>query len=157
MALHSQLDDLIGAMLPFVQEFHARSQLAPHAASINVAGEIKGSALVTQDNQQISVAEAISHFETKFRESAASNEIVASAIFFHGVGLSDPARPAENIEDACVIVALLEHKAGDSVYLVVPYERAGDGFAYQMGKLVSKPCAVFSTESKTTRPWWRIW
>src|SRR5688500_6353463 len=101
-------------MLPFVQKFHANNQLAPHAASIDLAGEIHGAALVAEDGRHMSVEAAIAHFETTYRQAASAGTIVASAIFFHGVGLMDPARPAQTLDEARAIVALLEHRAGDS-------------------------------------------
>ena len=161
MALHPQLDELINAMLPFVQEFHAKAQLAPHAASINTTGEIEGSALVTQDNRNVSVHEALAHFESKFLHAAKAGEIVASAVFFHGVGLAEPGRPAQTEEEARAIVALLEHKAGESVFLVIPYAVSAGAIHYEMGKLIAKPAAVFlvspSSPKKEIKPWWRIW
>ena len=161
MALHSQLDELLNAMLPFVQQFHSKYQLAPHAASMNNAGEIKGSALVTKDNQSLSVAEAISHFELKFRKAAEARAIVASAVFFHGVGLAEPAKPAQTEEEACALVALMEHRSGQSVFLVIPYSATDSGIQYEMGKLIAKPAAVFlapeAAPNAESKPWWRFW
>lgn len=157
MALHYQLDELINAMLPFVQQFHSKGQLAPHAASMNNKGEIEGSALVTQDDRNLSVPEALSHFESNFRQAAENEEIVASAIFFHGVGLANPSRPAETEEEARAIVALLEHKLGESVFLLIPYQATASGIQYEMGKLISKSAVVFNAPTKAPKPWWRIW
>ena len=147
----------MNAMLPLVQQFHAKGQLAPHAASMDNAGEIKGSALVVQDSRTLSVPEALSHFESTFRQAAQASEIVASAVFFHGVGLAEPARHAKTEEEARAIVALLEHKSGDSVFLVVPYESTPGGITYEVGKLIGKPAAVFSSPVKESKPWWRVW
>ena len=164
MAIHSQLDELIHAMLPFVQEFHAKNQLAPHAASIDLAGEIHGSALVAEDGRHMAVEAAIAHFETTYGQAARAGTIVASAIFFHGVGLPEPARPAQTLDEARAIVALLEHRAGDSVFLVIPYRMAADGIHYEMGKLIKKPAVVFTAPSSAdapgpgaAKPWWRFW
>lgn len=157
MALHSQLEELINAMLPFVQEFHSKGQLAPHAASMSNAGEIKGSALVTPDDRGLSVPEALSHFQAKFHQAARDKEIIASAVFFHGVGLVEPSRPAETESEARAIVALLEHEVGESVFLVIPYQSTPSGIAYSIGKLVSKPAVVFTNPKRFPKPWWRIW
>jgi hypothetical protein len=157
MTLHSQLGELIDAMLPFVQQFHAKGQLAPHAASMNATGQITGSALVTEDHRTFCVPEALAHFESTFRRAAEAGNIVASAVFFHGVGLGDPARPAQTSEEAQAIVALLEHRAGESVFLVTPYHMAQNGIQYQSGKVVPKPASVFLGAQAPAKPWWRIW
>jgi hypothetical protein len=145
MALHSQLDDLINTMLPVVQQFHAKSQLAPHAACMRTDGTITGSALITNDDRNLSVSEAITHFEAAFREDAQHGRIVASAIFFHGVGLHQPIRPAQTLEEARTLVALLEHAAGESVHLVIPYRVTDKGIEYEMRRLIAKVSAVFRT------------
>ena len=88
--------------------------------------------------------------ESKFRDAAEAKEIVASAIFFHGVSIIDPSKPAETEEEARAIVAMLEHQAGDSVFLVIPYEVKEDNIEYQEGKLITKPLSVFRVQ-KTNR------
>jgi hypothetical protein len=161
MALHPQLDQLINAMLPLVQQCHAEGELAPHAASMSASGEMTGEAFVVKDETAVersgSVREALAYFEGKFRKAAQANEIVASAIFFHGVGLAEPARPAQTAEEASALVALLEHRVGESVFLVIPYRVAEVGIQYELGKLVAKPAAVFSPKQPKAKPWWRVW
>jgi hypothetical protein len=143
MALHPQLDELIHAMLPVVQQFHSKGQLAPHAASMRQDGDIHGAALVTGDDRNLSVAEAVAYFESTFGEAAKAGEIVASAIWYHGVALFQPIRPADTVEEACTLTALLEHKSGDSVYLVIPYRATDAGIEYELGRLIAKPASVF--------------
>lgn len=163
MPIHAQLDELIHAMVPFVQQFHAKGQLAPHAASTNNAGVMEGAALVAEGDKHLSVTEALAHFESNFRAAAEANGIVASAVFFHGTAMSIPPKPAQTAEEASTLVALLEHKAGDSVYLVIPYSRVNGSIEYETGKLFAKPAAVFlapRTEvphKPTPKPWWRVW
>jgi hypothetical protein len=106
MALHSQLDELINTMLPFVQQFHAKNQLAPHAAFINTDGELLGVAITDKDvssDVEFSVLDAITHFELQFQKAAKANEIIASAIFFHGIGIIEPQKPAQTEEEAHTI------------------------------------------------------
>lgn len=163
MSIHTQLDELIHAMVPFVQQFHSKGQLAPHAASTNNASTIEGSALVAEGGNHLGVVEAVAHFESKFREAAKAGDIVASAVFFHGTELSVPPKPAQTEDEARTLVALLEHKAGDSVYLVIPYSSVNGSIEYGMGKLFTKPAAVFlasqerATAKPTPQPWWRFW
>jgi hypothetical protein len=146
MALNSQLDQIIHAMLPVLKQFHSKGQLAPHAASLNLAGDLKGASLVVTGNQSVSVSEALVHFESQFREAATAGQIVASAIFFHGVGLTRIGTPASTIGEASALVGMLEHKAGDSVYLIIPYHFTDSGIEYALGKLIAKPASVFQRE-----------
>ncbi len=161
MVLHPQLDELLATLLPFVKQFHARRQFGAHAASINNAGEVIGSALMVERDRHLSASEALNYFESTFRESAQAREIVASGIFYHGVGLSDPARAAQTEDEAGALVALLEHQSGQSLIYVVPYlmgdgSDAGDGddgsgddadygsdITYLQGQLIPKPAAIF--------------
>jgi hypothetical protein len=148
MALHSQLDELINTMLPFVQQFHAKNQLAPHAAFINTDGELLGVAITDKDvssDVEFSVLDAITHFELQFQKAAKANEIIASAIFFHGIGIIEPQKPAQTEEEAHTIVVLLEHQIGESVSLIIPYEVVDGTIQYHTGRLISKPISVFSS------------
>lgn len=163
MPLNPQIDVLIQAMLPVVKQFHEKMQLAPHAATMSNVGEISGRAIVNKDNNiQMSVSEAISHFETEFRKLSETGEITASAIFYHGAGVWPPV-PAQTAEEANKIVAILEHKDGDSVYLIIPYVVSNNACEYSLGSLVEKPRVVFSEKAVsinmnlTSRPWWKIW
>lgn len=143
MALHSQLDQIINAMLPFVQKFHSQGQLAPHAASLSRSGELIGATLATNDNRRVSVPDTLAHFENQFRQAANADQIIASAVFYHGVGLTTLGTPAQTVEEAGAIVGMLEHKAGDSVYLVIPYHDTDAGIEYELGRLITKPASVF--------------
>jgi hypothetical protein len=146
MVLHAQLDELISTLLPFVKEFHARGQLGAHAASINSDGEVIGSALIVEKDRHLSASEALNYFESTFRQAAQAREIVASGIFYHGVGLADPARAAQTEDEACTLVALLEHQSGQSVIYVVPYrlgEPNGSDIVYLEAESIPKPAAIF--------------
>lgn len=166
MALHPQLDEMIQSMVPFVQQFHAKGQLAPHAASMDLDGNIIGAALTSSnDSQQISVDGAIRHFEEKFRQEAGQKKILASAIFYHGIGMpaGSPTVPATSSDDAFNLVARLEHCAGDAVHLVIPYMKAADGISYERGYLLQKELAVFPAMEvvpevvNPEKAWWRFW
>ena len=81
MAIHQQLDELIHRVLPVVQDFHRKGMFAPHAASINNAGALAGHALTADGTTQLSVPQAIEHFESRFSQQAKSGEIQAAGIF----------------------------------------------------------------------------
>lgn len=143
MSIHPQLDEIMKYILPFVRELHLGGSLAPVAASMDNTGELNGDAYMADNNQNLSIQDALDSFEKKYREAAAVGEIVASAIFFHGVALSEPIRPAQTCEEACSIVGLLEHVGGSSFFFVIPYEASEDGVYYQMSRIIEKPAAVF--------------
>jgi hypothetical protein len=163
MAVHHQLDELINRVLPVVQHFHGQAMFAPHAATINASGELAGRALTTDGTTQLSVPQAIEHFETTFRQLASAGEINASGIFYHSPGISTSSGsvslpPATNTDECRSLVACLEHTAGDSVYLVIPYSGEPPSIEYDIGKLIAKPPAVFiSAKSQQTKSWWRFW
>jgi hypothetical protein len=159
MSLHPQLEQLIDTMLPFVKEFHGNLQLAPHAASMTVSGEVLGSALVIDEGREnISVEYAIEHFEKEYRESATQGKIIASAIFFHGIEAQKGIFPATSISEAANLIVALEHHSGQSIYLAIPYHASSNGFTYEMGKLIEKQPAVFLRKSKrVNKSWWRFW
>lgn len=136
---------------------------APHAASIDSTGELSGHALTTDGTNQLSVSQAIEHFESKFSLQAKSHEIQATGIFYHSPGIDASAKivslPPANTTDECrAIVALLEHSLGDSVYLIIPYSGQLPEIEYSSGKLVEKPTRVFPHKSNSTnKPWWKLW
>lgn len=136
---------------------------APHAATIDKAGALTGRALTTDGTTQLSVAQAIEHFECTFAPLAVAGEIRASAIFYHSPGVEAAAGtvslpPATNTDECKTLVALLEHVAGDSVYLVIPYSGQPPSIEYAVGKLIEKPSKVFSRpELPKAKPWWKCW
>jgi len=150
MALHAQLGELINRVLPVVQHFHDKGMLAPHAATIDKTGELSGRALTTDGTEELSVSQAIEHFESTFAQLAAVGSIQASGIFYHssGVDLSSGTvalPPANNTDECRALVALLEHTSGESVYLLVPYTGQAPSIEYAMGKLIEKPSKAFAT------------
>jgi hypothetical protein len=163
MALHPQLDELIQRVLPVVQDFHRKGICAPHAATVDKAGVLAGRALTTDGTTQLSVAQAIEHFESSFAKQAALGEIQATGIFYHSPGLDTSSGrvslpPATNTDECRALVALLEHAAGDSVYLLISYSGEPPSVEYAVGKLVEKPLEVFaSQQSKVKKPWWKLW
>lgn len=164
MALHQDLNGMINAMLPIVKQFHGKSQLAPHAASITNDGQVRGSALVKTRKQNIGVSEAVNYFEEEFRKAAEAGTIIASAIFFHGLLMIQPgahpavaAHPAETNKDARSVIALLEHNTGESLYLVIPYKSTPNGIEYELGRLIAKPPRVFKSVAAARKSWWRFW
>lgn len=163
MALHAQLDELIHSVLPVVQHFHSKGMFAPHAATMNVAGELSGHALTTDGTAQLSVMQTIEHFESKFAEQARAGEIRATGVFYHSPGVdvssgSVSLPPADTSDECRTIVALLEHASGDSVYLLVSYNGEAQTIEYSVGKLVQKPAKIFRSELHfKKRPWWRLW
>jgi len=163
MALHPRLDELIQRVLPVVQDFHRKGMFAPHAATIDKAGALAGRALTTDGTAQLSVAQAIEHFESSFAKQATLREIQATGIFYHSPGIDTSAGrvslpPANNTDECKTLVALLEHAAGDSVYLLIPYSGELPSVEYEVGKLVEKPSKVFASQpSEGKKPWWRLW
>jgi hypothetical protein len=163
MALHQQLDELIHRLLPVVQDFHRKGMFAPHAASIDNAGALAGNALTTDDTKQLSVSQAIEHFESRFSQQAKSGKIQATGIFYHSPGIDASSGavslpPASNTDECRTLVALLEHASGDSVYLLIPYSGVSSVVEYAIGKLIEKPAKVFTPkQSQGSRPWWKLW
>lgn len=163
MALHPQLDELINRVLPIVQDFHGKAMFAPHAATIDNAGVLTGRALTSDRSTQMSVPEAIEHFESSFMQLAAKGEIQASGIFYHSPGIdtsfSKVTLPPASTTDECrTLVALLENASGESLYLLVPYSGQSPAIEYAIGKLIEKPSKVFLRESiPSSRPWWKLW
>lgn len=160
MALNQQLDELLEGMMPIVHSFHCKGMYAPHAATIDYNGEVKGKALTMDGSSSISVDETITYFEDTFSELAHSKEITASGIFYHSIGMTQEngvfKLPPAEYEDECnVLVGLLEHFCGDSVYLIIPHDRNVPDVEYGSGKLVTKPPKVFVSSAK--KPWWKFW
>ena len=142
--MHSQLDELIDATLQHAKDCHARGSLAPLAATMNASGEITGAALTNDGTNNISVLEVLNYFETEWRRRAASGEIVATSLWFHGTSFLHGIQPATTIDEACTLVCRLEHYSGESVSLAIPYQQTGDAFEYHLGRLILKPAAVFA-------------
>lgn len=163
MALHPELDKLIHRVLPVVQDFHRKAMFSPHAATINMAGELAGHALTTEGTTQLSVAQTIEHFERKFAGQAKLGEIRGSAIFYHSPGVGAVENrvslpPANTTEQCRAVVALLEHSSGDSVYLLLPYSGEPPAIEYGVGKLIEKPAGIFRSDpNNAKKPWWKIW
>jgi hypothetical protein len=163
MALHPQINELIQRVLPVVQDFHRKGMFAPHAATIDTAGNLAGRALTTDGTAQLSVAQAIEHFESSFSKQAVLGEIQATGIFYHSPGIDTSAGsvslpPANKTDECKALVALLEHAAGDSVYLLIPYLGEPPSVEYEVGKLVERPSKVFaSRQSQDKKPWWKLW
>lgn len=163
MALHQQLDELISRVLPVVQDFHRKSMFAPHAATIDAAGSVAGHALTTDGTTQLSVSQAIEHFERKFAEQAKVNEIQGAGIFYHSPGIDTSAGsvslpPAMTTDECRTLVALLEHASGNSVYLLLPYSGEPPEVEYSVGRLIEKPSKIFATKPRQQiKPWWRFW
>jgi hypothetical protein len=163
MALHPELDELIHRVLPVVQEFHRKGMFSPHAATVNMAGELAGYALTTDGTTQLSVAQTIEHFESKFAGQAKLSEIRGSGIFYHSPGVSAVENrvilPPANTTDECrAVVALLEHSSGDSVYLLLPYSGKSPAIEYAVGKLIEKPARILWPEPNgANKPWWKLW
>lgn len=147
MPIHPQLDEILNYMSPLVRELHSAGSLAPVAATMDKTGELNGDAYIVENSDDssanLSIQDVLDRFEKKHREAAAVGEIVASAIFFHGVALSEPIRPAQTYEEACTIVGLVEHIDGDSFFFVVPYEISEDVVNYLGVRLIEKPATVF--------------
>ncbi|MFH1814229.1 MAG: hypothetical protein ABIF28_08695 [Pseudomonadota bacterium] len=164
MALHPQLDELLDRVLPTVKHFHSKSMLAPHAATIDHVGALTGRALTTDGSNQLTVSQAISHFESSFSELAKAGEIHASGIFYHGAGVDTSSGtvelpPASTVEECVALVGLLEHVSGESIYILIPYQSGPSSIEYSVGKLIEKPPRVFLQKAtqRTAKPWWRFW
>lgn len=163
MALHAQTDELIQQMMGIVKHFHSKEMLSPHAGTINAQGVFSGTALTSDGSTQLTVAQSLAHFETSFKNLALDAKIVASGIFYHGVGVQVEDNrvtlpPANALDECRAVVGLLEHNSGDSFYLVVSYEGTGNNIQYASGKLIEKQPFVFVSNSTTpVKPWWKIW
>lgn len=163
MAPHQQLDELINRVLPVVQEFHQKGMFSPHAATIDAAGAVAGHALTTDGSAQLSVTEAIQHFEEKFSRQASHSEIQGAGIFYHSPGIetsggSVSLPPASTTDECRTLVALLEHAVGDSVYLLIPYSGQPPEVEYAVGKLIEKPVTIFVRKrAGEPKPWWKLW
>ena len=163
MTLHPQLDELINRVLPVVQDFHGKAMFAPHAATIDNAGALTGRALTTDGSAQMSVPQAIDHFESSFMQLAAKGEIKASGIFYHSSGIDSSSSsvtlpPASTTDECRNLVALLEHASGESLYLLIPYSGQSPTIEYAIGKLIEKPPKVFvRTGVSKKSPWWKLW
>jgi hypothetical protein len=163
MTVHHQLNDLIARMLPVVQDFHRRGMFSPHAATIDAAGAVAGHALTTDGTTQLSVSQAIEHFERKFAAQGRLGEVCGTGIFYHSGGI-DASRgqmslpPATTTDECRNVVALLEHVSGDSVYLLIPYSGEPPKIQYEVGKLIDKPAAVFIHKPlREKKTWWKFW
>lgn len=146
LALHDDLRHLLEGHMPFLASLHEAESLAPLAAAMDRAGEVKGSALVleSEERESPSVEEAISRFTEQHRIAAQNGEIGASAIFYHGRFDAPDVRPARTVDEANCIVALLEHVSRESVTVVIAYRRDGEGrWEYAKPVILSKPAAVF--------------
>ena len=155
MALHGQLDEIIQAALPVVQRFHSQAMLAPHAATIDKSGTLAGRLLATDGSPQLSVSQAIEHFEHSFAHLAKAGELQATGIFYHspGIDVASPVfalPPAATADESRNLVAMLEHVSGQSVYLLIPYRGQPPSVEYGMGKLIEKPPKIF--EHRQSQP-----
>ena len=162
MAFHPQLDELIDGMLPIVQHFHREGMFAPHAATIDFQGDLFGQALTIDESTQLSVSQAIEHFESEFALQAQSGEIQAAGIFYHSPGMhassgKDLLPPADTTDECRAIVALLEHSCGDSVYLLIPYSGQPPQVEYGIGELIEKPAKVFLSKPPSRDSMWRFY
>jgi len=143
MQLGSQLNELLEALLPLVERFHAQGDLAPNAAFINAAGEICGLAFVSDDATGMTVAEALERMEARLQALAATKDIVASAVFYHAVSLEKELRPAAYASEAATLIGMLEDADGRSFYFAMPYTSGSSGPVYQRARLIERPATVF--------------
>jgi hypothetical protein len=136
---------------------------APHAATIDAAGSVAGHALTTDGTAQLSVSQAIEHFERKFAERANMNQIQGTGIFYHSPGIDSSTGsvslpPAMTTDECRTLVALLEHASGNSVYLLIPYSGEPPAVEYAVGKLIDKPSKIFVAKPRQEiKPWWKLW
>ncbi|MBI3068866.1 MAG: hypothetical protein HYY79_08350 [Betaproteobacteria bacterium] len=147
LALHDDLRRLLEGHMPFLVSLHEAESLAPLAAAMDRAGEVKGSALVleSEERKSPSVEEAIAMFAEQHHAAARDGEIRASAIFYHGRFDASDMRPARTVDEASCIVALLEHVSRESVTAVIAYHRSGQGrWKYAEPVILPKPAAIFA-------------
>lgn len=161
MSLHTQLEELLNRVMPVVKQFHSKAMYAPHAATMDSAGDVTGRAFTSDGTSNLTVGQSLVHFESGFAELARKNEIHASGIFYHGAGMNSSSGvlelpPAETEGECVAVVGLLEHISGQSVYLYIPYSGERDAIEYATGKLIAKPQKVFAV-APTQQPWWKIW
>ena len=149
IALHPQPDELIDTLLPLLKQFHAAGQMGAHAGAIINAGEVIGSALTVCSDQFVSAEHALGSLESMFRQDAQAGKIVATGVFYHGIGLSNPGLAARFDSAAKALVALLEHRLGDLFVLVIPYSRSELGIESNNARLFAKPATLFADPSST--------
>lgn len=149
---HPELMTLVESQFEILKTFQQSGSLAPVVASMKPSGEIQTALGVNQDvwnsrhietdtrdsivffplgEDEMTPAGAISFFVKKFRAAAHNGEIVASAIFFHGIYDPESARlglkPAEIGEEPDCIVAQLDHRMSQAISLVIRYTRDSNG------------------------------
>lgn len=130
--IEEELLALVDDHLDFLKSLHLRESLAPLAAAMDLNGEINGLALTTKDpgTDDKSVEETIAFFAEKFKADACEKTLLACAIFYHGChGAGRGAftvSPAQTIDSADCIVALLDHRDGQAVTCVIQYTRGAE-------------------------------
>lgn len=130
--LHPDLQALIDDHWDFVLRLHHSNSLAPLAATMDLAGEINGAALVLDqekfDADKSTPDDAISILTGQFIAAAQRGEIKASAILFHGNNDRRSAPlPAEDVAAANCIVVFLDHRDGQAVAAIINYLQDSGG------------------------------
>lgn len=147
--LHPDLQALLDDHLPFVQRLHAGNSLAPVAATMSLAGEINGAALVLDQAKFAADTgkpdDAIRFFTGQFIAAAGRGEIRASVIFFHGNNDRRSAPlPAEYEADANCLVAFLDHRDGPAFAAIINYlQDSGGTWRYAAPAFVAKKPLIF--------------
>lgn len=149
---HPELMTLVESQFEILKTFQQSGSLAPVVASMKPSGEIQTALGVNQDvwnsrhietdtrdsivffpqgEGEKTPAGAVAFFVEKLRTAARNGEIVASAIFFHGIYDPESARlglkPAETGEEPDCIVAQLDHRMSQAISLVIRYTRDSNG------------------------------
>lgn len=149
---HPELMTLVESQFEILKTFQRDGSLAPVVASMKPSGEIQTALVVNQEvwnsrhietdardsivffpqgEGETTPAGAVAFFVEKLRTAARNGEIVASAIFFHGIYDPESARlglkPAETGEEPDCIVAQLDHRMSQAISLVIRYSRDSNG------------------------------
>jgi hypothetical protein len=149
--IHEDLLQMLEGHMPLLQTLHARRSLAPLAASMDLSGEVTGSALTVEAGHETpSVDFALNYFAEQFRTQFRDRRIRAAAIFFHGHYQSGSVRPARTAEEANTLVAWLEHASGQSVEAVIAYRFVRHPSVPGVGEWEYDPPAISEKPSATT-------
>jgi hypothetical protein len=122
------LDALLDALLPFAHEMLSkRGGFYPFGAVMKADGEVTMVAAYTGTEHPDSI-DLIDSMRSGMRSQAASGEIRAAGVCYDVKVRSEGGKPADSI------AVDLEHQAGDTVQILMPYSKPRFG-SYRFGEL----------------------
>jgi hypothetical protein len=119
---HPDLDRLFNSLLPFAERMLAdQGEFSPFGGSMKPDGEIVAAAAFDGSEHPPS-QDAIDLMTQAFRRQARSGELRAAAICYDG--RTTPPGQTEKCDAVC---ASMEHLSGETVNLVLPYQKTSEG------------------------------